>query len=417
MFPREKRTMTLTHVITEITSETPFELVIIFAFVILCSLLARKLKQPAVMGCFIGGFIIHLLGSFTGIDITQNIPLQPHFIMVLIALLIYNEGLHLDFEQLKINKEEISLLSIGGTIIAIALCAYLLHLLLKIPLSVAVIAAAMFMPTDAGAVIAILNDMGVAPRWKSLISGESIFNDPFGLIIFGMALAVFSGIEISWGKTLALILIGSPIWGIFWGVLFYQIYKRLNDPISELLLSMMLFVIAFYGAELFHMSEFLAVAAASIFVGNKKDFCMDHETIETLERFWEAIAIAIEGFLFLMIGKAIPLEYLVQYLYLLPATILIVMVSRSFAVHTLLTIMDKIGQNVPLKWRIIVDLSGLHVGVTMAILLTLPDDLPRLAEIKAMGYYVIIWSVLVMPFLMKMAVKKMASSAKPLRDC
>jgi NhaP-type Na+/H+ or K+/H+ antiporter len=65
------------------------------------------------------------------------------------------------------------------------------------------------------------------------------------------------------------------------------------------------------------------------------------------------------------------------------------------------------SQDVPFKWRVIVDLSGLHVGVTMAIMLTLPKTLPHVHDIKIMGYYVIIWSVLVMPLLMKFTLRKL----------
>ncbi len=401
--------MKLNHLITEITREIPFELVLVFAFVIICSLVARRLKQPAVTGCFIGGLIIHLIAYFSGVDITRNITMQPDLIMVLIALLIFNEGLHLDFEQLKVNKEEITVLSVAGIFISVAVCAFALKLTLHIPLPVAVIASAMFMPTDAGAVLAILNNMKVSSRWKSLIAGESIFNDPFGLIVFGFAMAVLSGAEIDWGYTLGMIIIGSPVWGLAWGIIFYYIYRKLDDPVSELILSFMLFVVAFYGAELFHMSEFLAVAAASILVGNKKSFCMDHETRETLKRVWEAIAIGIEGFLFLMIGKTIPFEHLLEYWYLFPLVVIVVMLSRSVAVHLLLWLLDRCNQDIPFKWRIIIDLSGLHVGVTMAIILSLPADLPWLSEIKTMGYYIIIWSVLAMPFFMKKAVRKLAS--------
>ena len=53
------------------------------------------------------------------------------------------------------------------------------------------------------------------------------------------------------------------------------------------------------------------------------------------------------------------------------------------------------------------DLGGLHVGVTMAILLNLPEDLPHLEEIQVMGYYVITWSVLGMPFLGQFALKSL----------
>jgi CPA1 family monovalent cation:H+ antiporter len=403
----------LAHYLNEIAHETPFELFLVFGFIIICSLMARRLKQPAVMGCFLGGFLIHFLAYFTGFDFTANLTLRPQVIMLLISLLIFNEGMHLDLEYLLINIQEILTLSLLGTLLATGICGFLLHQLLGFGWAVAIITGAMLMPTDAGAVLAVLNSLKVEIRWKSLISGESIFNDPFGLIIFGLALGVLSGEIINWGATISLILIGSPLLGIVLGFLFYLLYKKLDDPVSELMLSGMLFLAAHFGAEFLHMSEFLAVALASIFVGNKKQLCMNEETRETLDRVWEAVAIGVEGFLFLMIGKEIPIERLLHYLPLGLLAIALVVAARSLTVHLLLWILDRFfKQDIPFKWRLVVDLSGLHVGVTMAIMLTLPKTLPHAQNIKVMGYYVIIWSVLAMPLLMKFALQKMGLAEK-----
>jgi CPA1 family monovalent cation:H+ antiporter len=404
----------LAHYLNEIAHETPFELFFVFGFIIICSLAARRWKQPAVMGCFLGGFLIHVVIHITGFDITANLVLRPQVIMLLISLLIFNEGMHVDLEYLIKNIQEILTLSVVGTFLAVGICGFVLHQFLGFGWVVAIITGAMLIPTDAGAVLAVLGSLGVEARWKSLISGESIFNDPFGLIIFGLALGVLSGEAISWGSTIAMILIGSPLLGITLGYLFYLLYKRLDDPVSELMLSGMLFLGAHFGAEFFHMSEFLAVAMASIFVGNKKHLCMNEETRETLSRVWEALAIGIEGFLFLMIGTVIPLEDLLQHLPLGLLAIVMVVAARSFAVHFLLWVLDRFfGQDVPLKWRVVIDLSGLHVGVTMAIMLTLPKTLPYIKEIKMMGYYVIIWSVLAMPLLLKFALNKMGLAGDP----
>lgn len=395
------------HHFNEMILEIPFEIVFVFGFVVICSLTARRLKQPAVIGCFIGGFFIHVIITLTGIDFTHQLPLKSPIIMMMIALLIFNEGLHVDMENLLENKEEILTLSILGTLVGVVLCAFVFKIFFGLGLAVAIMAGAMLIPTDAGAVLAILSHMGVKPRWRSLVGGESIFNDPFGLIIFGFAVAVFFGEDINWSRRLTVIILGSPLLGMGLGYLFYKIYRLLNDPVAELILSGMLFLCAYFGAEHFHMSGFLSVALASIFVGNKKEFVMDSETRETLTRVWEAVAISVEGYLFLMIARVIPLENLLIYLPIGLLAIVIVMFARSVSVHSLLWILDKkFNQNIPFKWRVIVDFSGLHVGVTMAILLSLPATIPKLAQIKAMGYYVIIWSVIAMPLLVKYSLHK-----------
>lgn len=396
----------ITEFLEEMTQEAPFELLFVFAFILLCSLAARRFRQPAVMGCFLGGFLIHLLASITGVDPARHLYLGPEAIFLLIGLLIFNEGLNVEIEFLKENIEEISVLAVLGTLVGTVICASLVRLLMGYEWIVAVMVGAMLIPTDAGAVLAVLSRFGVGERWRSLLAGESIFNDPFSLILFGLAVALRQGQEPDWVVTILKNVMGSAALGVVLGYLFYRLYRLMNEPVSELILSGMLFVAAFYGAERFHMSGFLAVAAASIFVGNRKTLCMGEETVETLDRAWEAVAIGVEGFLFIMIGAAIPLENLVNHFWIGLVAVAVVIVARSGTVHALLWILHRFfRQDVPWKWRVVVDLGGLHVGVTMAILLNLPQDLPAREQIQVMGYYVIIWSVLGMPFLVRVALR------------
>jgi CPA1 family monovalent cation:H+ antiporter len=304
------------------------------------------------------------------------------------------------------NKEEIGALAIVGTFVGVALCGALLRVFFGWEWVVAIMVGTMVIPTDAGAVLAVLSRFGVGERWRSMIAGESIFNDPISLIIFGLAVGAWQGEPPDWTAAILRSVVGSCVLGMVLGYLFYRVYRLLSDPVNELILSGMLFTAAFFTAEHFHMSGFLSVAVASIFVGNKKALCMDEETVETLDRFWEAVAIAIEGYLFLMIGAAIPLENLIRHAGIGLAAIAVVTVARSVTIHSLLWSLDRVfRQDIPWRWRVIVDLGGLHVGVTMAILLNLPKDLPGLEQIQVMGYYVITWSVLGMPFLGQYALK------------
>ncbi len=393
-------------IVETVTREAPFELLLVFALILLFSLLFRRLGQPAVMGCFVGGFALHLLSTFTGIDFTAQLRLEPETIFLLIGILIFNEGLAVEMAFLVKNREEIAGLAVVGTFVGVAVCGALLRAVFGMEWVIAIIVGAMLIPTDAGAVLAVLSKFGVGERWRSMIAGESIFNDPISLIIFGLALGVWQGSPPDWTAAILRTVLGSCTLGIVLGYLFYRIYRLLNDPVSELILSGMLFTAAFFVAEHLHMSGFLSVAVASIFVGNKKALCMDEETVATLDRFWEAVAIGIEGYLFLMIGDAIPLESLVRHAGIGLAAIAVVTVARSVTVHSLLWTLDRVfRQDIPWRWRVIVDLGGLHVGVTMAILLNLPEDLPGLEQIRVMGYYVITWSVLGMPFLGQFALK------------
>jgi len=179
--------------IEEMTHEVPFELFLVFAFILLCSLAARRMRQPAVTGCFLGGFLLHVFSSLTGFDLAPHLTLSAQGIFLLIGVLIFNEGLNVEIESLKKNGIEIAVLSILGTFLAAALCGGMLKLLFGWEWVVVIIVGAMLVPTDAGAVLAVLSRSGVPERWRSLIAGESIFNDPFSLILFGLATGQVAG--------------------------------------------------------------------------------------------------------------------------------------------------------------------------------------------------------------------------------
>jgi NhaP-type Na+/H+ or K+/H+ antiporter len=129
-------------IIEEVTREAPFELLLVFAFVLLFSLIFRRVGQPAVMGCFVGGFVLHLLSHFTGIDFTQQLRLEPAAIFFLIGILIFNEGLSVEMDFLVKNKEEIGGLAIVGTFVGVALCGALLRALFGMEWVVAISASA-----------------------------------------------------------------------------------------------------------------------------------------------------------------------------------------------------------------------------------------------------------------------------------
>jgi CPA1 family monovalent cation:H+ antiporter len=385
-------------IIEVVAREVPFELLLVFSFILLFSLIFRRLGQPAVMGCFVGGFVLQLLSHFAGVDLTHQLELESETIFLLIGLLIFNEGLSVEMDSLVENKEEIGALAIVGTFVGVAICGALLRVFFGMEWVVAIIVGTMLIPTDAGAVLAVLSRFGVGERWRSMIAGESIFNDPISLILFGLAVGVWQGEQPDWVAAILRNVVGSCVLGVALGYFFYRIG--------------MLFTAAFFVAEHFHMSGFLSVAVASILVGNRKTLCMEPETVETLDRFWEALAIAIEGFLFVMIGAAIPLDNLIRHVGLGLAAIAVVTVARSVTVHSLLWSLDRLfRQDIPWRWRVIVDLGGLHVGVTMAILLNLPRALPWLEEIQVMGYYVITWSVLGMPLLFGWFIKRFQGAA------
>src|SRR5262249_52909212 len=125
-------------------------------------------------------------------------------------------------------------------------------------------------PPDAAAATAIMQRLRLPRSIVAILEGESLVNDAAGLVFYKFAVAAvmtgqFSAAEA--GGAFVLVSLGGIALGLGLGWLFSLAHKRLDDPLLELTLSLVLPYAAYLLAEAAGLSSVLAVVAAGLLRG------------------------------------------------------------------------------------------------------------------------------------------------------
>ena len=126
----------------------------------------------------------------------------------MLAFLLFAGALHVDFSRLRSEALPVALLATVGVLISTAIVGVATwgaaHLLgIDLPLVWALVFGALISPTDPVAVLSILKSVRLPPSMEIKITGESLFNDGVGVVVFTVLLSLAlqgTGAEVSHGS-------------------------------------------------------------------------------------------------------------------------------------------------------------------------------------------------------------------------
>ena len=201
--------------------------------------------------------------------------LDPELFMVLfIAPLLYLEAHEIDKSAL-LKTLDLSLsLAIGLAIVTMAAVGFTLHAVWpSITLASALALGAALGPTDAVAVSSLGKEASLTQRQRSVLKGESLFNDASGIVGFQFALAAaFTG-EFAVGQAAAirdLLLWSAPICLVIAAAAnwLFETVRSLGweTTTTRILMELFLPFLLYLGAEEFNVSGILSVVAAGLFI-------------------------------------------------------------------------------------------------------------------------------------------------------
>lgn len=375
----------------------------------------RTLKLPTTIGVMGVSLLVSLgiagMGAF-GVDVPQHhaeriishIDFNKTLLHGMLAFLLFAGALQIKFSDLTRQKYVITLLSTVGVIVSTFIVGGLTWLMLgKLGMPVSFIHCLLFgaliSPTDPVAVIAILKTSGITKSLETKISGESLFNDGIGVVVFMiiMELAAGGG-DVTVGKVMQLFLqeaVGGVTFGLAIGGLAYLMLKRVDDYQLEVIITLALVMGGYSLADRLHTSGPLAMVAAGLLVGNHgRTFAMSDMTREHLDSFWELIDEILNAILFMLIGLEVQvMDFSWGYLMAGVAAIGIALLARWASVTVSVSIMRPFRSFSPgvislLTW------GGLRGGISVALALSLPPW-PGRDTILAITYIVVVFSILV----------------------
>jgi CPA1 family monovalent cation:H+ antiporter len=362
--------------------------------------------------------IIHLADAAAFV---QSIDFSQTLLHGMLAFLLFAGALHVDLNDLRSEALPVSVLATAGVILATAITGTLLWAIahgigVGIPFLFALLFGALISPTDPIAVLGILKRVRAPKSLETKITGEALFNDGVGVVVFLSILDIALGRgEPEVGGTAFFLLkesVGGAALGFLLGWAFYRLLKSVDVYQVEILLTLALASGGYSLAEALHLSAPITVVVAGLFIGNHgRAFAMSAATREHLDTFWELIDEILNAVLFVLIG----LEFLAIglngiHILLGLAAILIVLLARFLSVWILVTVMrfrrtfDR-GVTEILTW------GGLRGGISIALALSIPA-VPERELLLSATYLVVIFSVLVQGLTMGKVVAARTASAQ-----
>ncbi len=391
-------------------------LVLLVLITLVVALISRPLRLPYTLVLVVVGLLI----GFS--PFLPDVRLSPDVVVFLfLPALLFEGAWNVDVKLLTANWLIVLLLAVPGLFLAVFIVAALLHWTIGLPWLLALLLGAMISPTDPIAVLALLRQMGLSDRLRTIVEGESLFNDGVGAAIFTLVLGLLlvspggtgtpgwmSVLEIVW------LLLGGLLLGLGLGFVVSRLLRLVDDHLIEMTAT----VSTAYGVYLLgvwlHTSGLLAVVVAGLVLGSYgRQTGLSDRAREATHEVWDFLSYFANSLLFLFLGIQIGESALFRALPSLGLALLGVIIGRAAMIYLLLPLYDAFAHRfarqrltkpspslfarpepLPRRWRPILLLSGLRGALSVALMLSLPLTLPDRGLLEGMVYGVVLVTLL-----------------------
>lgn len=371
-------------------------------------------------GSMILSLLLIALGQIPWLNLTkvashivESIDFGDFLLKGVLGFLLFAGGLGIKLSNLRDQKWEITILSIGSTLFSTFFIGYVLYWICQaigLPLALihCLLFGALISPTDPIAVLAIVKKLHAPRRISTQIEGESLFNDGVGLVIFITIFTIaFGNTTPTLSSVSALFLkeaVGGVLYGAVLGCLFHQFICATKDHSLKLMLTFAIPTAGYSLADALGISGPLAMVVAGIMIGNwTRNVAFPKESLEHLDSFWELIDELLNCVLFLLIGLSmLTFSFHQEDWILMLIAVPLVLMARYLSVMLPYVGFKRFRQYN--KWStIILTWGGLRGGLGLAMALTVPAGIIVIPEksidlreiIVVMTYAVVLFSILV----------------------
>ncbi|MGA1134423.1 MAG: cation:proton antiporter, partial [Prochlorotrichaceae cyanobacterium] len=140
--------------------------------------------------------LLVIVGACLALMDVRLVNLSPELILsIFLPPLLFEAAWNLKWSHLKVNLFPITLYAIVGVIISILGIGFGLHNIVHLPLAIALLIGASLSATDPVSVIALFRELGVDERPKTLLEGESLFNDGVAVVAFSLLVGIPLGLK------------------------------------------------------------------------------------------------------------------------------------------------------------------------------------------------------------------------------
>jgi CPA1 family monovalent cation:H+ antiporter len=378
------------------------------------ALVAGRLRLPYTLALVLVGLLLGSLGAL------PELHLEPDLVLfIFIPALLFEGSWSIDVARLRGNWLAVLLLAVPGLLFCLGVVAVVMRFGAGFSWLLALLLGAIVSPTDPIAVVALLRQLGMPERLRTIVEGESLFNDGVGAaaytivratLLASLGLSVLNpGFPGGEGLHAVWLFVGGPLLGVIIGLLVARFQRNVDDYLIETALTFSVAYGVYLLADALRTSGLLAVVAAGLVLGSYgRRTGMSERTREVVDDVWEFTGYLANSLLFLLLGVEIGGADLIRALGPISWAVLAVIGGRAAMIFLAFTFHDNLARwlakrrhthwfglrrgflPVPRQWRPLILLSGLRGALSLALVLSLPAAIPGLDQLKLVTYGVIL---------------------------
>jgi len=336
----------------------------------------------------------------------------------LLGLLLFAGSLHVDVAGLARARWLVIVLATVGVVIStglVGLAFFYAAQFLGTPLTLldSLIFGALISPTDPIAAMGLLGKAAVPQSLLTKITGEALFNDGTGVVVFVVLLGVASGAHgltpivhgtnpvaplpgaSAVAQMFARQVLGGGVFGLLIGYLGILLLRSVDSYPVETLITLAMATGGYAAAESLKVSAPIATVVMGLVVGSGREYAMSELTRERLFMFWELADDLLNLILFGLVGLELTALAGTLRADLLPAAaaLPIVLVARFVSVGVPITVLRRFQRFEPHTVKLMT-WAGLRGALSVALALSLAEGRAKELIVTA-TYLIAIFSILV----------------------
>jgi CPA1 family monovalent cation:H+ antiporter len=372
-----------------LVSDTVAMFVVLLGFAATVGILTKFVRVPYTVALVVAGLLVAVLHAAP-----QTVQITEDLVLVLfLPPLLFQAGLRLDLGDLRRKAIPVVTMAIPGVVVSMLAGALAIRPFLPEAVTAtwgvwipALLVGAMLAPTDPISVLATFKQARAPRLLRTMVEGESLFNDGTGVVLFLILVGALLGsadepLTVADGILQFVKVVGLGIViGLGLGLIAFWLLTHLDDHVLENAITVVLTWGSFITAERLGGSGVIAVVVAGVIMGNYGSrLAMSKRTHETIHTFWESIDFIVNSIVFLLIGIELQAPEVGGALKLLEPTVLLTigivyvatLAARAVLVYPLAM---TYGRDWPSGWKHVVFWSGLRGSIPLALVLGLPAE-------------------------------------------
>ena len=348
------------------------------------AVLAGVLRVPYPITLVLGGAVIGFLPGVPSVELDPDIVL-----LIFLPPLLYGAAFFTSVRELRQNARSIAALAIPLVFVTMAAVAVVAHEVIGLDWGPAFVLGAIVSPTDAVAPAEIMRRVGAPRRLLAIVEGENLTNDWTALVLYRFAVAaVVSGSFTLWKAGLEFVAsgVGGLLVGLAAGWVIREVRARIDDPPTEITISILSGYAAYLPAEELGFSGVIAAVTTGLFMAwHTPQLTTPVMRLQGVA-VWEILTFLLNAVLFLLVGLQLPgildrlsepdVWELVAWGTLVSLVVIAVRLAWMFTVPYLIRLVDRREsqrrRRVKAPERLVVGWAGMRGSVSLAAALAIP---------------------------------------------